>query len=135
MLTVNCRTNNKIPWSPHSFYVSETHGPIILCQHSCQLLGLVTLHCAMIVKQPVPITNIEQLMKSDPTSFDTLGQFKGDYHIVLKPDSQPVVHAPFRCVTRSNKLYMIWRIMVLSGKSPSTPWYLLSHTHARVMVN
>ena len=97
MLTVNCRKNNKTPWSPHSFYVAETTGPIILGLPSCQLLGLVTLHCAMNVNQPVPITNIEQLMKSYPTSFDTLGQFKGDYNIVLKPDSQPVVHATRKC--------------------------------------
>ena len=51
----------------------------------------------MNVKQPIPITNIEQLMKSYPTSFNTLGQFKGDYHIVLKPDSQPVVHSTMKC--------------------------------------
>ena len=82
---------------PPPLYVAETPGPIILGQHSCQLLALVTLHCVMNVKQPVPIANIEQLMKSYPTSFNTIGQFKCDYHIVLKPDSQPVVHATRMC--------------------------------------
>ena len=44
-------------------------------------------------------------MKSCPTSFDTLGQFKGDYHIVLKPDSQSVVHATRKCrIQMSNQI-------------------------------
>ena len=124
MLTVNCRKNNKTPWSPHSFYVAETLRPIILGLHSCQVLGLVTLHCAMNVKQPVSITNIEQLMKSYPTSFDTHGQFKG---IVLKPDSQPVVHATRMCATQMRNeikqtLYDMDNNCNIRKVTEPTPW-------------
>ena len=94
----------------------------------------------MNVKQQVPITNIEQLMKSYPTSFDTLGQFKGDYHIVLKPDSQPVVHATRKCPIQMHNeikqtLYDIKNNGIIRKVTEPTPWYLVSHTHARVMVN
>ena len=127
MLTVNCRKNNKTPWSPHLFYVAETPGPIILGLYSCQLLGLVTLHCAMNVKQQNPITNIEQMMKSYPTSFDTLGQFKGDYHIVLKPHSQPVMHATRKCrIQMRNEIKQTVYDMENNGNirkgTEPTPW-------------
>ena len=87
MLSVNCQKNNKTPCPPHLLYVAETPRPIILGLPSCQLLGLITLHCAMNVKQPVTITNIEQLMKSYPNSFDTLGQFRHIRH--RDPDPIP----------------------------------------------
>ena len=81
----------------------------------------------MNVKQPVPITNIEQLMKSYPTSFDTLGQFKGDYHIVLKPDSQPVVHATRKCPIQMRNeikqtLYDMENNGIIRKVTEPTPW-------------
>ena len=127
MLTVNCRKNSTTPWSPHQFYVAETPGPIILGLPSCQSLGLVTLHCAMNVKQPVPVTNTEQLMKIYPTSFDTLGQFKSDYHIVVKPDAQPVVHAPRKCPIQmrdeiKRTLDDMEKLGVIRKVTEPTPW-------------
>ena len=138
MLTVNCREKNSVV--PRLFYVAETPGPTILGLSSCQLLGLVTLHCVVDVKQPVPITNIEQLMKSYPTSFDTLGQFKGDYHIVLTPDSQPVVHVTRKCrIQMRNEIkqtvYDMENNDNIRKVTEPTPGYLVSYTHARVMVN
>ena len=81
----------------------------------------------MNVKQPIPITNIEQLMKSYPTSFDTLGQFKGDYHVVLKPDSQPVVRATRKCrIQMRNEIKQTVYDMENNGNirkvTEPTPW-------------
>ena len=40
------------------------------------------------------INNIEDLKKAFPESFDTLGNFPGEYHITVDPSIAPVVHAP-----------------------------------------
>ena len=93
----------------------------------------------MNVKQPVPITNIEQLIKSYPTSFDTLGQFKGDDHIVLIPDSQPVVHATRKCTIQMRNeikqtLYDMENNSIIRKITEPTPWVsslTLSYNNAR----
>ena len=118
-----------------NFWTNHTIG-----LHSCQLLCLVTLHCAMNLKQPIPITNVEQLMILYPTSFDTFGQFKGDYHIVLKPGSQPVVHVTRKCPIQMRSeikqtLYDKKKNGIIRKVAGPTPGYLVSHTHAREIVN
>ncbi len=92
-LTLNCRKDINQKWSPHKFYIADTPGPIILGLPSCQSLSLVTLHCAMESIHKPPVMNTEQLVNMYPSSFDTLGNFRGDYHI----DAQPIVHAQRKC--------------------------------------
>ena len=61
----------------------------------CQVLGLVTLHCAVNVNMAVKTT--EDLVRAYPEQFDRVGHFDGKYQIVVRPEAQPVIHAPRKC--------------------------------------
>jgi predicted Zn-ribbon and HTH transcriptional regulator len=84
-------------WSSESFYVADTTGPIILGLPSCRALNLVSLHCAVQTSPVHTVNNTADLVKMYPEQFDRIGHFPGKYHIVLKPDAEPVVHAPRKC--------------------------------------
>ena len=48
-------------------------------------------------KTKVQINSLIELTNSYPNQFDRIGHFKSDYHIVLKPDHHPMIHAPRKC--------------------------------------
>jgi hypothetical protein len=77
------------------FYIVESEGPVILGYPSLKELNLVTFHCAITANQPV--TSVGDLKQLYPHSFDGMGNFPGEYHICLKDNASPVIHAPRKC--------------------------------------
>ena len=89
------------PWTDNEFYIVESDGPAILSYHTSLKMKLITTHFCITESSSAgsdpAINSIEDLKKIYPKQFDGMGNFAGEYHIVLKPDAQPVVHAPRKC--------------------------------------
>ena len=84
------------------FFVAEAAGPAILGLPSSRNLRLVTVHCSVKTTgvsgaTQTPIRTTEDLKKRYPQQFDRIGNFPGEYHIVLKDNPEPVIHAPRKC--------------------------------------
>lgn len=100
-------------WRYVKFYVVTSKGPTILCLPSLQDIKLVTLHCS--IQRPkcasvnyttgTPVTpsvntqinSTKDLIEAYPDQFDRIGNFAGEYHIVLRPNNHQIVHAPRKC--------------------------------------
>jgi len=96
-ITINCKCRD-MPWVPCKFYVSDAPGTAILGYPSTQMLQLVTMHCSVSEGHPhSAIASVDQLCNTYPDRFDTIGNFDKPYHIVLRADANPVVHAPRKC--------------------------------------
>ena len=93
--TVKMKCRYKDNWEKQVFYVADTTGPAIMGLPGCQALGLVTLHCAVNVNMAGKTT--EDLVRAYPEQFDRVGHFDGKYRIVVRPEAQPVIHAPRKC--------------------------------------
>lgn len=83
-------------WRNIKFYVVTLEGPAILGLPSLRELKLVTIHCAM-QQIKCPLNSTEDLMEMNSNCFDKVGEFVGEYHIILKTDSNPVIHLPRKC--------------------------------------
>ena len=86
-----------------------TTNTTILGLPSLQDLRLVILHCFIQrtkcapvnheTNTPVtssdntPINSTKDLIEAYPDKFDRIGNFAGEYHIVLRPNNHPIVHA------------------------------------------
>ena len=92
---IQCAHKGK--WTTLKFFVVTTEGPIIIGLPSLKNLVLISPHC-IIKEDKGPINSIVEL-NSYPNQFDRIGHFKSDYHIVLKSDHHPVIHAPRKCHT------------------------------------
>ena len=95
------------------FYIVTSNGPTILGLPSLQDLRLVTLHCSIQrtkyapvnheTNTPVtpsdntPINSMKDLIEAYPDQFDWIGNFAGEYHVVLRPNNHPIVHALRKC--------------------------------------
>ena len=103
------------------WFIADTPGPAILGLPSCAKLGIVELNCAVnlqkkkLVQQkksttecgkvkqdlqdmkPSPLNTKEDLIKAYPDRFEGIGRFPGTYHITLRSDAKPVIHAPRKC--------------------------------------
>lgn len=90
-ITLPCY-HKKGPSQQTEFYIVNTAGPAILGLPSSRSLKLVTLHCSIETSQP--INSVESLKARYPEQFDRIGNFPGEYHITLKPEAHPVIHAP-----------------------------------------
>ena len=86
------------------FYVGESEGRAILGLPSSRNMKLVTLNCAIRMGenltasetfngQTVRIVNKETVLSLYPDRFSGIGKFPGEFHITLKEDAEPVVHA------------------------------------------
>ena len=92
-----CRFNNST-WLYATFYIVESRGPAIIGCDTGLELKLLTLHTRINeIKHSAQISSTDVLVRQYPDQFDKIGNFPGEYHIVLDPDVQPVVHAPRRC--------------------------------------
>ncbi|XP_011670764.1 uncharacterized protein K02A2.6-like [Strongylocentrotus purpuratus] len=92
-----CRFNNST-WLYATFYIVESRGPAIIGCDTGLKLKLLTLHTRINeIKHSAQISSTDDLVRQYPDQFDKIGNFPGEYHIVLDPDVQPVVHAPRRC--------------------------------------
>eukprot|EP00057_Strongylocentrotus_purpuratus_P020224 XP_011674698.1 PREDICTED: uncharacterized protein LOC105443347 [Strongylocentrotus purpuratus] len=91
-----CRFNNST-WLYATFYIVESRGPAIIGCDTGLKLKLLTLHTRINeIKHSAQISSTDDLVRQYPDQFDKIGNFPGEYHIVLDPDVQPVVHAPRR---------------------------------------
>ena len=43
------------------------------------------------------VKTTEDLIRVYPEQFDRVGHFDGKYRIVVRPEAQPVIHAPWKC--------------------------------------
>ena len=119
-IVIACR-HDQSAWIDAKFYVADTDGPAILGLPNSRQLRLITLHCA-IEKSKLEqtgtgdsdaINSTQTLKQRYPDRFDTLGDFKGKYHIVIDRDVQPVIHAPRKCPIQ------------LKDELPTRPWQVL----------
>ena len=100
-------------------FVADTPGPAILGLPACHRLRIVELNCAVNLLQKKltqqktstterqkvqddleklkPFSSREDLINTYPDRFEGIGRFPGTYHINLRKDAQPVVHAPRKC--------------------------------------
>ena len=101
------------------WFVADTPGPAILGLPTCRRLGIVELNCAVNLLQKKltqqktsttecqkvqddleklkPFSSREDLINAYPDRFEGIGRFPGTYHITLRKDARPVVHAPQKC--------------------------------------
>ena len=85
-----------VKWKPMLFYVCEADGPNILGLKACTPLGLVKLNCKVNTDKEshkAGFNSISDLQKEYPEQFDGIGNFPGRFHITIKDDVIPVVHA------------------------------------------
>lgn len=97
-LTLPCK-RGQMNWEETVFHVCNTDGPAILGLRTSVQLQLVTLHCPVDSRPSPhkPINSVSDLQSEYPELFDTIGDFPGEYHIVLREGAQPVVHPPRKC--------------------------------------
>ena len=101
-ITLPCR-RGPMEWENTVFHVCEADGPAITGLPTCVQLKLVTLNCSVEsnaappAPRSKPITSVNDLKVQYPEQFDGIGDFPGDYHIVLREGAQPVVHPPRKC--------------------------------------
>ena len=100
-------------WRLVKFYMVTSNGPTILGLPSLQNLRLVILHCSIQrtkcvpvnheTNTPVtpsdntPINSTKDLIEAYLDQFDRIGNFAGEYHIILRPNNHSIVHAPKKC--------------------------------------
>ena len=75
------------------YFVVTTEGPTIIGLPSPGDLDLITIHCA-ILKTSGPINVTSELISAYRHLFDHIGNYQGEYCIVLKPDYHLVIYAP-----------------------------------------
>ena len=100
-------------WRLVKFYIVTSNGPTILGLPSLLDLRLVTRHCSIQRTKCAPvnhetntpvtpsdntsINSTKDLIEAYPDQFDRIGNFSGEYHIVLRSNNHPIVHAPRKC--------------------------------------
>ena len=87
-ITIPCQYSNR---SRRDVSIVGVEGPAILGLPDLKAFKIVTIHHAIDAAEPVKCT--KDLVKMYPKQFDGIGNFKGEYHIVLDKNAQPVVHA------------------------------------------
>ena len=94
VLRTECCHGNQ-PWITEEFYIGDTDSPAILSYKTSLKMKLITVNFSITestsrqdeATQPA-VTSIEGLKHN--------WEFRGEYHIVLRPDAQPVIHAPWK---------------------------------------
>ncbi|XP_063953999.1 uncharacterized protein K02A2.6-like [Lytechinus pictus] len=101
-VTLPCRHGNT-GWINADFHVCDTSRPAILGLRTSKALQLVALTFSIDSRsvqdntQRDPIRSVADLKSQYPQQFDAIGDFAGEYHIVLNDGAHPVVHAPRKC--------------------------------------
>lgn len=132
-MRVPCRYR-KEEWIPTEFYIVESDGPAVMGLPSLLALNLVTLNCSMTTAALLPtkregqeVNSIADLVRVYPEQFDCIGKFPGEYHIVLRDDAQPVVHAQRKFPIQKKKelkenLEEMERLQVITKTNEPTDW-------------
>ena len=92
--TLTCKRGVK---KDAKFFVVDTKRPAIGGLPLCLKLGLVILSCMVKETPQSKIADKKQLRELYPDRFKGIGQFSGEYHIVIDKDVPPVIHAARRC--------------------------------------
>ena len=91
--------NRTTQWVNAEFFIVKATGPAIFGLPTCRDLQLLTLHCS--VKEndvgDKPVNTLADLLGTYPDQFDNIGNFPGQYRIMVDPNAPPVIHAPRRC--------------------------------------
>lgn len=135
-LIMKCRYRES-GWQKLTFYIAESDGPAILGLPSCKMMNIVSLYCDGIGVEissklsentTIPkISDIEDLKKAFPESFDTLGNFPGEYHITVDPNVAPVVHAARKYAIQrrdamKNEIEKMESLGVITKETEPTDW-------------
>jgi hypothetical protein len=90
-ITINCKYNNS-DWTKVRFYVVDVPGPAVLGLQTCELLKVVTLHCA--ISQNQPIRSVKDLIKLYPKQFDVIGNLPTECKLKVDPNVPSRINAP-----------------------------------------
>ena len=127
-LNLQCKYQDGV-WINLIFYVADTPGPVIFGLQSCVELGLVQMNCEVNEQQNgnTPIQTATQLRDAYPDRFKGLGHFQDKQKLVLKPDANPVIHAPRRAPIQlhdkiKEELQRMTQLGVIRPISEPTDW-------------
>ena len=95
VITLPCRYRDG-KWIKTDFFIADTPGPIIFGLQTCVDLHLVEMNCEVNLDNVDIIRSSEDLKGLYPDRFEGIGNFPGKHKLTLKPDAQPVIHAPRR---------------------------------------
>ena len=99
VLPIRCKhPETETPWEEQDFYVVDVDGPAILGLPACEKLKVLNFNISSLKrsdKASKPVESTNDLMELYPNSFDGVGNFPGNYKIIVDKDVQPIVH-PFR---------------------------------------
>lgn len=93
--TITCKRGDKKIDAP--FYVVGADGPALGGLPLSLKLGLVSMNCEVKESPEETIVDKQQLKEIYPDRFQGIGQFSGEYHIVIDKDVPPVIHPARRC--------------------------------------
>ena len=83
-------------WKNTSFYVVDVPGPAVLGLPTCELLKVVTLHCAVNKEKSPVIDCVQDLVQAYPDQFDKIGNFKTVHKLEVDPNMPGHVDPPRR---------------------------------------
>ena len=96
-INLQCRYGSG-DWKNTQFFVVDTQGPVIFGLPTCLEQGLVKMNCGIHADTNAADTqsfkSAEDLRKRYPDRFKGIGKFPGTCKLTLKPNAQPVIHAP-----------------------------------------
>ena len=113
------------------FYIADVSGPAIRGLADSQKLQLVTVHCPIttLPDKPDPSANNdeEDLKRLYPDRFQGIEEFKGECHITLKDNAQPVVQAPRKYPIQllpeiKAELHKMEKMEVITPVTEATDW-------------
>jgi hypothetical protein len=90
-INLECAYKNKA--SEFKFYIADTPSSVIFGYDLCVNLDIVNLNYS-INKVASPISSVKQLEAEFPKCFSGIGKLPGEYHIQLKDNARPIIHAP-----------------------------------------
>ena len=87
------------PWTEAIFFVVDVPGPAIQGLESCEVLGVLTMHCSiasMDTPAPAYIQNISELQRVYPNQFDRIGKLQTIHKLTVDPNIPPRIDPPRR---------------------------------------
>lgn len=98
-IVIPCRYNEHL-WKDTTFYIVDTHSPVIFGLPTCIQLGLVKMQCEISANDKTDSVksykSVEDLQKEYPDRFQGLGKFPGTCKLTLRQNAEPVIHPPRR---------------------------------------
>ena len=94
-INIPCR-HEANEWTPTTFYVAESDGPVIIGLPSCRILKLITVHCEITEKLERPYIKGNQHLKAlYPSRYEEkIGNFPGYAHLTLRDGAPGHIEGP-----------------------------------------